>query len=179
MLASDHFVSVSNSPMIVVVMGVSGCGKTTIGTMLATCLGIPFLEGDDLHPASNIEKMTAGVALSDADREPWLEAVAGRIAIAHATGTGLVVTCSALRKIYRDVLRGSSDNLRFAWLDANQQTLFQRIGKRGGHYMKPNMLASQLATLEKPSDEPDVTRLGANCDPDSIINLFLASQPCK
>ena len=133
--------------MIVVVMGVSGAGKTTIGQALAAALGWPFVEADDLHPPANVAKMARGEPLDDADRAPWLEAVAARM---RALDDG-VVACSALRARYRDVLRVRPD-VRFVLLDVPPALLEERLAARRGHFMPPSLLTSQLATLERPAD---------------------------
>jgi gluconokinase len=133
--------------MIVVVMGVSGAGKTTIGQALAAALGWPFVEADELHPPANVAKMARGEPLDDADRAPWLEAVAARM---RALDDG-VVACSALRERYRDVLRVRPD-VRFILLDVPRALLEQRLAARRGHFMPPSLLPSQLATLERPAD---------------------------
>lgn len=133
--------------MIVVVMGVSGAGKTTIGRALATALGWPFVDADDLHPAANVDKMRRGEPLDDADRAPWLAAVAARM---RSLGDG-VVACSALRARYRDALR-VRDDVRFVFIDVPRAVLERRLQHRAGHYMPPSLLPSQLATLEWPRD---------------------------
>lgn len=138
---------------LVVVMGVSGSGKTTLGTALAAALGVPFEEGDTLHPVANIAKMHAGVPLDDADRAPWLDAVAAWLA-GHA-GTGGIVSCSALKRAYRDRLRCADPNLRFVLLDVDRATLADRVSHRPGHFMPASLLGSQLDTLEPPDGEAD------------------------
>jgi gluconokinase len=133
--------------MIVVVMGVSGAGKTTVGEALARALGWPFVEADELHPAANVDKMRRGEPLDDADRAPWLAAVAARM---RALDDG-VVACSALRERYRAALRVRPD-VRFAFLDVPRDVLAERLAQRRGHFMPPSLLPSQLATLERPDD---------------------------
>jgi gluconokinase len=128
-------------------MGVSGAGKTTIGQALAAALGWPFVEADELHPPANVAKMARGEPLDDADRAPWLEAVAARM---RALDDG-VIACSALRERYRDVLRVRPD-VRFILLDVPRALLEQRLAARRGHFMPPSLLPSQLATLERPAD---------------------------
>ena len=130
-----------------VVMGVSGCGKSAIGSALAGALGVPYVEGDDVHPPENVAKMAAGIPLDDADRAGWLDALRERIASARAQGSGLVVSCSALKRAYRDVLRRGDPALRFAHQDGPRDVLERRM-QRPGHFMPPSLLDSQLATLQ-------------------------------
>lgn len=130
-----------------VVMGVSGCGKSAVGSLLASALGVPYVEGDDLHPSVNVAKMAAGTALDDADRAGWLDALRQRIATARAQGSGLVVSCSALKRSYRELLRGGDPALRFAHLDGPRELLERRM-QRPGHFMPPSLLDSQLRTLQ-------------------------------
>jgi gluconokinase len=144
----------------VIVMGVSGSGKTTVGEALAKQLGFEMIEGDDYHPPSNVEKMAAGVPLTDEDREPWLQTLAGVLTDRHARKRGTVLACSALRRTYRDVVRSAvpADETFFVLLDADAETLRVRMQSRRGHYMPPGLLESQLATLELlQPDEPGVT----------------------
>lgn len=133
--------------MIVIVMGVSGAGKTTVGHALATALGWPFVDADDLHPPANVDKMRRGEALDDADRAPWLDAVAATL---RSLDDG-VVACSALRAAYRQKLR-VRDDVRFVYLDVPRDVLERRLAHRHGHYMPSSLLPSQLATLERPDD---------------------------
>jgi gluconokinase len=137
--------------MIIVVMGVSASGKTTIGTMLAEALQCAFLEGDALHPAANIEKMSRGIPLTDADREPWLAAIHARIAAAEQRGHCLVVACSALKQRYRDFLNRGT-HIVWVYLKGAEELIAARIAHRHEHYMKPGMLPSQFADLEEPGD---------------------------
>ena len=142
----------SGAPLVVV-MGVSASGKSSVGTRLAARLGVDFVDGDDLHPAANVDKMAAGQPLDDADRWPWLDAVGARLA--DASGQGLVVACSALRRAYRDRIRASAPAVRFVYLDGSVETLAARARARTGHFMPQELLASQLATLEPlEPDEP-------------------------
>lgn len=142
-----------------VVMGVSGCGKSTMGAALAARLGLPMIDGDDLHLPESVAKMRAGIALQDADRWPWLDRVGQRLA-ACDPATGLVLACSALRRAYRDRIRGHAGEVRFVFLDGSFELIRQRMAGRAGHYMQPQMLESQFRTLERPSaDETDVIAL--------------------
>ncbi len=131
-------------------MGVSGSGKTTVGQALAAQLGWPFLEGDAFHPSANREKMRAGVPLIDADRAPWLDAIAGALADLDAAGRHAVLACSALRRAYRERLRASGAALRFVLLTGSEQVIAERMARRTGHYMPASLLPSQLALLEPP-----------------------------
>ncbi|MEJ8278540.1 gluconokinase [Pseudonocardia spirodelae] len=131
---------------LVVVMGVSGSGKSTVGAALADALGVPFTDADGLHPAANVAKMESGVPLTDDDRRPWLDAVGAELA-GHA-GTGLVVACSALRRAYRDRLRSHAPATVFVHLCGDRTVLGERITGRSGHFMPPALLDSQLDTLE-------------------------------
>ncbi|HTH66545.1 MAG TPA: gluconokinase, partial [Gemmatimonadales bacterium] len=120
------------------------------GTLLADALAVPFLEGDALHPPENVRRMAQGISLTDDDRAGWLRAIADRIAEARRASSGLVVACSALKRAYRDVLRGADGELRFAHLTGDAGLIRQRMGQRVGHYMPASLLDSQLATLEVP-----------------------------
>jgi gluconokinase len=131
-----------------VIMGVSGSGKSTVGAALAYTLGVPFIEGDSFHPDRNVAKMSAGVPLTDDDRADWLQALAKEIAGAQARGGGIVVSCSALKRRYRDVLRAADPGLRFAHLLGNRDVIEHRMQSRIGHYMPPALLDSQLRDLE-------------------------------
>ena len=135
----------------VVVMGVSGSGKSTVGRALAEMLHLPFVEGDSLHPPRNVSLMAAGTPLTDADRQGWLQAIAAELAAAQQRG--VVVTCSALKYSYRQLLRASAPDLRLVHLVGDPAVLAQRMGSRAGHYMPASLLQSQLDTLEPPSAE--------------------------
>ncbi|MFN2444548.1 MAG: gluconokinase [Vicinamibacterales bacterium] len=137
--------------MIVILMGVAGSGKTTIGTLLADELGWPFLDGDDLHPPANIDKLRRGVALSDGDREPWLERLRSVIGETAARGESAVVACSALKATYRERLR-IDGSVIFVFLRGSYDLIEQRLREREGHFMSPQLLQSQFATLEEPAD---------------------------
>lgn len=138
---------------VLVMMGVSGSGKTTIAKAVAERLGWPFQEGDDLHPAANVAKMHAGVPLDDDDRAPWLAAVAAWIDARLAAHEPGVVTCSALKHAYRDVLVGARAGVRLVYLHADKAVIERRLAARTGHYMPASLLDSQFATLEEPGAE--------------------------
>ncbi|HET7086597.1 MAG TPA: gluconokinase [Rhizomicrobium sp.] len=140
-----------NKKPLIVVMGVAGSGKTTIASGLAERLGVPFVEGDSLHPIANVKKMAAGIPLTDADRWPWLEAIGERMEVERSTGHGVVVSCSALKRVYRDSLRKKvHDRVLFILLDGSRELIGERMKKRKGHFMPAALLDSQFATLEKP-----------------------------
>jgi gluconokinase len=135
---------------IVVLMGVSGAGKTTVGRLLAGMLGAELAEGDAFHPKANVAKMAAGTPLDDADRQPWLEAIAQAIDRARAEGRGLVVACSALKRRYREVLIGARPGVALVYLRGSRALIGGRLGARKGHFMPPELLDSQFAALEEP-----------------------------
>ncbi len=135
----------------VVVMGVSGAGKSTIGTLIADALNFRFVDADSLHPLENIRKMAAGTPLNDADRWPWLDLVGHELA--HAQGRGMVVACSALKRRYRDAIRRQAPDTIFLHLDGSVEVLSTRLEGRSGHFMPPALLASQVATLERLEDD--------------------------
>lgn len=137
--------------MIVVIMGVSGAGKSTVGKLLATALGCAFLDGDSLHPPTNIEKMSHGVPLTDADRAPWLAAIHARIVESYQHGGSLVVACSALKQRYRETLaRGVA--IAWVYLKGSEELMRARLQHRQHHFMTARLLASQFADLEEPGD---------------------------
>jgi gluconokinase len=137
--------------MIVIVMGTTGSGKTTIGSLLAKRLGWEFADGDDFHPPANVEKMKHGIPLTDADREPWLKALHDKIVEWNTEKRNVVLACSALKQSYRDELRASPD-VKFVYLKGSYELFSQRVLARKGHFAKQDLLASQFATLEEPTD---------------------------
>ena len=155
-----------------VVMGVSGCGKTSIGEKLAAALGVPFIEGDAFHSQANIAKMTAGTALTDDDRRDWLLTLRGKLA---AREGGAVLSCSSLKRAYRDLLRSAGGDVRFAHLAGERGLLLERVSNRPGHYMPPSLLDSQLDTLEPlQSDEAGIT-LDIRDSQEQLVAQILAS----
>ncbi|GIG41739.1 gluconokinase [Cellulomonas phragmiteti] len=158
-----------------VVMGVSGTGKSTVGQTLADRLGRPFLEGDALHPPGNVAKMSAGTPLVDDDRWPWLRAVRAAMDEHAAAGTSTVVACSALRGAYREVLREAQGRVRFVLLDVPVEALRERIVHRAGHWMPPSLLESQLATLEPLRPDEDGVTVPVVGPPDVVVSDALAA----
>ncbi|KAF9815584.1 hypothetical protein IEO21_04505 [Rhodonia placenta] len=188
-------------PVLIVVMGVAGTGKTTLAQALSRTLQLPYIEGDELHPPANIAKMSSGQPLTDADREPWLALL--RVTAEHLLSdassdpprrrAGALMTCSALRKYYRDILRG---NLRpglpepldpleapaepetlptyFVFIEGSRELLLERVSKRQGHYMKANMVDSQLRTLESPEGEEGVIVVGMNERTEDQVKIVIA-----
>ncbi|TVR28953.1 MAG: gluconokinase, partial [Balneolaceae bacterium] len=138
--------------MIIILMGVSGCGKTTVGKRLADKLDLPFYDADDFHPIKNVEKMKSGEPLTDADRHPWLATLAWEIEKWNQ-GDGAVLACSALKKSYRDILNpGTSDQVQFVYLKGSEEVILNRMQQREGHYMPAELLRSQFEALEEPED---------------------------
>lgn len=158
-------------PRKIVVMGVSGCGKSSFGQALARALGLVFRDGDDLHPAENIAKMAAGQPLSDEDRAPWL----ARVGAYLAGEGGQVVACSALKRAYRDTLRSHAPNVVFVHLHGARAVLEARMTTRPGHFMPARLLDSQLATLEPPTTDERAIRVDIALSPDAQLAEVLAA----
>jgi gluconokinase len=165
MAASPH----PSDPQAYVVMGVSGSGKSLVGEAVAADLGLVFVEGDALHPRANIEKMSVGIPLTDADRFPWLDKIGNEIAASLATGEGIVISCSALKRIYRERLRSfANGHVIFIFLKGSEALLTPRMAARKGHFMPASLLKSQLATLEDPSAEDGVITVDISGTQDEV-----------
>jgi len=156
-------------------MGVSGSGKTVIGRLLADRLGVPFLDADDLHSAENVRKMRLGRPLTDTDRAPWLQAVAGEIAHTTVAGQGVVVACSALKRAYRDRLRVAAPGLRLVHLAGPPGLIRLRLEARTGHFMPVILLDNQLATLEPPEADERPLVIDLAPPPDEIVERIVAA----
>jgi gluconokinase len=158
-------------------MGVAGSGKSTIGAALARALGVEFVEGDDYHPAENVKRMAAGVPLTDEDRAGWLRALATRLREAKDAGAGLVMTCSALKRSYRDVLRAGAPEVRFVFLRGPRALIAERLGNRRGHFMPVSLLDSQFATLEEPSPDEEAWVCDIRESPEDLVAALVARTP--
>jgi gluconokinase len=159
-----------------VVMGVCGCGKSTVGQQLATEHGVVYVEGDAFHPAANVAKMSAGQPLNDEDRVDWLRALQEQIRAAREQGVGLVVSCSALKRRYRDLLREADPALRFAHLHGPRELIAERLSARRDHYMPPLLLDSQLAALEPLERDEEGVYLDIRHAPAQLVKEILASE---
>ena len=158
-----------------VMMGVCGSGKSLIGTQLARELDVEFVEGDHLHPPDNVKRMAAGIPLTDDDRHGWLMASATQLREAKRAGAGLVVSCSALKRRYRDLLRSAGDpDVRFVYLAGSRAIIAERMANRRGHFMPPTLLESQLAILEEPSADERAWRCDISAAPDAIVADLVA-----
>lgn len=156
--------------MIIVTMGVSGSGKTTIADDIARREGWPLLEGDRLHPLANIDKMSHGIPLTDEDRWPWLRAIAAAIDDWRAKGQSGVVACSALKRAYRDILIGDRADVALVYLQGSRALIGERLAARKGHFMPPALLDSQFATLEEPGDDEHPIVVSVAAAPDAIVD---------
>jgi gluconokinase len=159
---------------VLVVMGVSGSGKTAVAQRLAEELGWPFLEGDDLHPEANIAKMTSGEPLTDEDRMPWLRRIATWVEERLDAGGSGVVTCSALKRSYREVLDPRGERVLFVHLTGSRGTLEERLGRRAGHFMPSTLLDSQLETLEEPGPDEPAVQVRVEQPLDQVVAAVLA-----
>ncbi len=163
------------TPCVLVVMGVAGSGKTTVAELLATRLHWPLQEGDALHPPENVAKMAGGTPLTDDDRWPWLDRIAAWIDARLAAGESGIITCSALRRSYRARIIGARRLVRLVFLDGDRTLLASRIGARRGHFMPPTLLASQLATLEKPGGDEHPITLDVGPPPEELADQVIAA----
>jgi gluconokinase len=162
-------------PQHVVIMGVSGSGKTTLARLLHERLGWPYAEADDFHPAANLDKMTAGIALTDADRQPWLEAMRDWLTEQARAGRSTLMTCSALRLAYREVLREAEGRVRFVHLTADPGLIKLRLESRAGHFMPAALLPSQLTALEPLADGEDGVVVLVDGTPRVVVDRALAA----
>jgi gluconokinase len=164
--------------VIIIVMGVSGCGKSTVGQLIADSLGCLFRDGDGFHPAANVAKMKAGTPLNDEDRRPWLLAIQQFMRETHASGQDAVVACSALKESYRDLLLRAEPWVRFVHLTGPREVIEERMKARAGHFMPVTLLDSQLATLETPKDAwaEDIRRTPAEIAT-SVVARIRSGQP--
>jgi gluconokinase len=162
-----------------VVMGVSGAGKSEIGARLAAALGVRFLEGDSFHSSYNVAKMSAGIPLDDEDRAGWLQTLSSEISAARQRGEGLVLSCSSLKRRYRDLLRMGDPGLRFAYLSGERALLEQRMRTRPGHYMPASLLDSQLRDLEPLQADEAGMRLDLTHTPQQLVEAILQSLECQ
>lgn len=156
--------------MIYIVMGVAGSGKTTIGRLLADRLGWQFIEGDDYHPPENVARMASGKPLDDGDRAAWLKSLTAQIRTILAGGENAVLACSALKERYRQLLQVDPDQVRFIYLKGRYEDILTRLEHRHGHYMKPEMLRSQFASLEEPAGALVVD---INLPPEKIVQIIM------
>ncbi len=158
-------------------MGVSGCGKSTVGTRLAQQIDATFLDADDFHPPANVRRMRAGIALTDEERQPWLEALAARLTAAAAADKSVVLACSALKRSYRDALRRGAPALTLVHLTGSAALLAARIGARTDHYMPPSLLQSQLATLQIPGADEHAITLDVAATTDDLVAAIVKHLP--
>jgi gluconokinase len=160
----------------VVVMGVSGSGKSTVAAGLAAALGLAFVDGDSLHSPESVARMRAGVPLDDDDRWPWLDRIGACLGDAARSPAGVAIACSALKRAYRERIRAAAPGVRFVFLDGAAPLIEARMAHRIGHYMPATLLASQLRTLEPPdADERDVLRCAIELPPDEIVRRIAAA----
>ena len=163
-----------SAPHALIVMGVSGSGKTTIGEQLAARIGWRYEDADTFHPAANVAKMSAGQPLTDEDRWPWLRAIADEIDRASAVGERVVIGCSALRRVYRDVLVHGRHDVRIIYLQGTQALIAGRLGERRGHFMPPGLLTSQFGTLEPPTPDEHAVTVSIDAPIKTIVDNILS-----
>jgi gluconokinase len=161
---------VSDNLCALVVMGVAGSGKTTVGEKLADRLGWPYEDGDRFHPKANVEKMSAGHPLTDEDRWPWLQAIANEIDRVARQGEHVVIGCSALKRTYRDVLVHGRDDVRIVYLDGTRELIARRLKARKGHFMPPTLLESQFETLQPPARDENALTVSIDAPVEAIVD---------
>jgi gluconokinase len=161
---------IPETPCALIVMGVSGSGKSTIAEKLAERLGWRYEDGDKFHPASNVAKMSAGHPLTDEDRWPWLQAIADEIDRARKAGEHVVISCSALKRSYRDVLVHGRNDVRIVYLSGTQELIAGRLAQRKGHFMPPGLLASQFKTLERPDKDENPVTVSIDASVEEIVD---------
>lgn len=165
----------ASHPLVIVVMGVSGSGKTVVGSRLADALGYTFHDADDHHPPENVARMRSGQPLDDAHRGPWLDRLAALVDESIAARQGIVLACSALARRYRDRIGTSRPGVRLVHLDGDEQLIRHRLADRTGHFMPATLLASQLAALEKPTADEAAITVGIAAPPDQIVASIVAA----
>ena len=156
--------------MVIILMGVSGCGKTTVGKRLSQKVGLPFYDADDFHPPENVEKMKSGQPLNDDDRQPWLEILSDRISEWNRSG-GAILACSALKRSYRTILQSKSKDVQFVYLKGDRDLILDRMKKRIGHYMPPKLLDSQFNALEEPENAITVS---SEPSPEEVVERIVS-----
>jgi carbohydrate kinase (thermoresistant glucokinase family) len=160
-------------PVVLVLMGVAGCGKTTVAAILSGRLGWPFEEGDALHPQANIDKMASGHPLTDADRAPWLDLVAEWVEECLDAGENGLITCSALKRSYRDIINRRGKGVEFVYLAGTRELIGDRLVARHGHFMPPSLLESQFADLQEPSADEPAIRVDVGPAPSVIAQTII------
>ena len=161
-------------PAVILLMGVSGSGKSTIGAALSKRLGWPYADADEFHPPANVAKMSAGQPLTDDDRWPWLNAIAAHIDRVRVEGRNAIVSCSALKGVYRDILIGARDDVRLVLLDGTKEAIFARMSARKDHFMPLRLLDSQFATLERPGADERPVVVSIDGTPEEIASRIEA-----
>lgn len=162
-------------PLVLVLMGVAGSGKTTVGAMLAGRLRWRFADADDFHSAGNVAKMKAGIPLTDADRRPWLEAIAAQVDAWRSSGAHGVVTCSALKRSYREIIIGNRPDVRLVHLKGERPLIADRLAARHAHFMPASLLESQFATLEEPAADEHAISIWVGKPPDALVEEIVVA----